>query len=57
MTSGARTLALYLAAGAVYVTLGVFFPRVLLSWVEGTGYLLLAVWLLPALIGFIALRK
>ena len=56
MTSGARTLALYLAAGAVYVTLGVFFPRVLLSWVEGTGYLLLAVWLLPALIS-LALRR
>ena len=51
MTPGQRALALYLAAGAAYVTLGVFFPRLLLSWVEGAGFLLLAVWLLPALIG------
>jgi hypothetical protein len=51
MTTGLRTLALYLAAGAAYITLGIFFPRVLLSWVEGAGFLLLAVWLLPALAG------
>ena len=50
MTSGLPALALYLAAGAVYVTLGVFFPRLLLSWVEGAGFLLLAVWLLPLLV-------
>ncbi len=49
MTSDRLSLFLYLAAGAVYVTLGAFFPRVLLSWVEGAGFLLLAVWLLPAL--------
>ncbi len=51
MTPGLRTLVLYLAAAAVYITLGVFFPQVLLSWIEGAGFLLLAVWLLPALIG------
>jgi len=49
ISTGPRTLVLYLAAASVYVTLGVFFPRVLLSWVEGAGFLLLAVWLLPAL--------
>lgn len=52
MTSpGIRTLALYLVAAAAYITLGVFFPKILLSWVEGTAFLLLAVFLLPALIG------
>ncbi|MGB2695375.1 MAG: hypothetical protein WBD55_09340 [Dehalococcoidia bacterium] len=45
-----RTLLLYLIAGAVYVTLGAFFPRVMLSWVEGAGFLLLAVWVVPAVI-------
>lgn len=48
-----RTLALYLAAGAAYVTLGVFYPRFLLSWVEGAGFLLLAVWIIPALFAFL----
>lgn len=42
-----RTLILYLIAGAVYVTLGVFFPRVMLSWAEGITFLLLIVWVLP----------
>lgn len=53
---GVLALTLYVLAGAVYITLGVFFPRVLLSWVEGAGFLLLAVWLLPALVLF-ALRR
>ena len=50
MNAGRAALALYVAAGAVYVTLGVFFPRTLLSWIEGTAFLLIAVWLLPALL-------
>jgi hypothetical protein len=53
---GVLALALYVLAGTVFITLGVFFPRVLLSWVEGAGFLLLAVWLLPALVLF-ALRR
>ncbi len=47
---GSRTLALYGIAAAAYVTLGVAFPRFLLSWVEGAVFLLLAVWLLPAIL-------
>jgi multidrug efflux pump subunit AcrB len=43
------TLALYLAAAAVYVVLGVVFPELLLSWIVGVAYLLAAVWLIPAL--------
>ena len=50
MTTERRTLALYLAAAAVYITLGVFLPEVLLSWVNGGAFLLLAVWVLPALV-------
>lgn len=53
---GVLALALYVLAGVAYITLGVFFSRVLLSWVEGAGFLLLAVWLLPALVLF-ALRR
>ena len=56
LTRGPVALVLYLIAGAVYVTLGVFFPRILLSWVEGAGFLLVAVWALPALILY-ALRR
>jgi hypothetical protein len=44
-----RELALYLVAGAVYVALGVAFPELLFSWVEGAAFLLLAVVVLPAL--------
>jgi hypothetical protein len=42
-----RELALYVAAGVVYVTLGVFVPELLFSWVEGTAFLLLAVCFVP----------
>ena len=45
-----RELALYLAAGAVYVALGVAVPELLFSWVEGAAFLLIAVWVLPALL-------
>jgi hypothetical protein len=43
-----RELALYLTAGVAYVALGVAFPALLLSWVEGAAFLLLCVWLIPA---------
>ena len=49
MSPGARTLATYLAAAAVYIALGVILPELLLSWIVGVAYLLLAVWLGPAL--------
>ena len=45
-----RELALYLAAGAVYVAVGVAVPELLFSWVEGAAFLLIAVWVLPALL-------
>ena len=41
----------YLVAGALYVALGVWEPRVLLSWAEGIAFVLLVVWAIPALIG------
>ena len=43
-------LAPYLAAAAVYVALGVAVPAFLFSWVVGAVYLLLAVWVVPALL-------
>jgi uncharacterized membrane protein (DUF485 family) len=45
-----KHLALYLGAAAVYVGVGVAVPEVLFSWVTGAVYLLLAVWLVPALV-------
>jgi hypothetical protein len=45
-----RELALYLAAGVVYIGLGVAVPELLFSWIEGAAFLLMAVWLLPALV-------
>jgi hypothetical protein len=50
MPHGSRTLALYGIAAVAYVSLGVFFPRFLLSWIEGATFLLLAVCLIPALL-------
>lgn len=45
-----RELVLYVAAGAAYVALGVFVPHLLLSWPVGVAFLLVAVWLVPALV-------
>jgi hypothetical protein len=47
MTPGLRTLAVYVAAGASYITLSVFFPRLILSWVEGAAVLLLVFLVIP----------
>jgi hypothetical protein len=44
-----RELALYLAAGAAYVALGVAEPNLLLSFFEGAAFLLVVVWIVPAL--------
>ncbi len=43
-----REVALYVAAAAVYVAVGVAFPAVLITWPVGAAYLLVAVWLVPA---------
>ena len=45
-----RTLLLYGVAAAVYIAVGVAFPNFLLAWPVGAAYLLVAVWLLPALV-------
>jgi hypothetical protein len=47
---GWRELALYLAAGVVYVAIGVALPEFLFSWFVAAGYLLLCVVALPALV-------
>lgn len=43
-------LILYLVAGVAYITLGVFVKQALALWLEGAAFLLLAVWIVPALI-------
>jgi hypothetical protein len=48
--SSRRTVALYLAAAAVYITVGAFFPAFLYSSAVAIAYVLVAVWLLPALV-------
>jgi hypothetical protein len=45
-----RTLALYVGAGVVYIVAGVFNTDLMLASVGALAYLLVAVWLLPALV-------
>jgi hypothetical protein len=51
LADGRRELALYLAAGAVYVAVGVAVPELLFSWVVAVGYLLFVVVALPFFVG------
>jgi uncharacterized membrane protein (DUF485 family) len=49
LEAGWRELALYLAAGVVYVAIGVAVPEFLFTWIVATCYLLLCAVALPAL--------
>jgi hypothetical protein len=50
LRAGWQELALYLAAGAVYVAIGVTFVEFLFSWVVAAVFLLIAVVALPELV-------
>jgi hypothetical protein len=50
LRAGWRELALYLAAGVVYIAIGVAAVEFLFSWFVAVGYLLLTVVALPALV-------
>ncbi len=50
MDEGRGTLVLYLVAAALYVAIGVLAVEFMLSSLIAIGYLLIAVWLLPALV-------
>jgi hypothetical protein len=50
LAAGWREIALYLAAGVVYVAIGVAVPEFLFSWFVAAGYLLVCVVALPALV-------
>jgi hypothetical protein len=50
LARGRRELALYLAAGALYVAIGVAVPEFIFSWVVAAGYLLVVVVALPFLV-------
>ena len=43
-----QTLVLYSIAAVVYITIGVFFIDFMFSIIVAIGYLLLAVWIVPA---------
>ena len=45
-----RTVALHGAVAAAYITLGVLVPQLLFSWVEGVGFYVLGVWVVPTLV-------
>jgi hypothetical protein len=45
-----KELALYLGAAVVYIALGVAVPELLFSWIECAVFLLLAVWVVPAVL-------
>jgi hypothetical protein len=51
LARGRRELALYLAAAAIYVAVGVALPEFLFTWVVAVGYLLLVVVALPFVVG------
>ena len=50
LAAGWRQLALYLAAGVVYVVIGATVPEFLFSWWVAAAYLLLCVVAIPALV-------
>ena len=56
LAAGRREFAVYLAAGVVYVAIGVAFPEFLFSWPVATGYLLACVVVLPALVALLRRR-
>jgi len=49
LAASRREFALYLAAGVLYIAIGVAFPEFLFSWVVAAVYLLVCVVALPAL--------
>jgi hypothetical protein len=49
LATGWREVAMYLAAGVLYIAIGVAFPTFLFSWVVAAGYLVLCLVVLPAL--------
>jgi len=46
----ARTLVPYGIAAVLYIALGAWEPRLLLSWVEGILFVFVIVWAVPALV-------
>jgi hypothetical protein len=57
LAAGWRELALYVAAGVVYIAIGVAFPEFLFSWPVAAGYLVTCVVLLPAAVHWARTRR
>ncbi len=45
-----REAALYAAAATAYIVLGALVPELLFAWPVGVAFLLLCVWVIPALV-------
>ena len=54
---GRRELALYVAAGVVYVAIGLAAPEFLFTWLVAAGYLVLCVVVLPFFVGRVRARR
>lgn len=50
LAAGRRELALYLAAGAAYVGIGVALPEFLFAWVVSVAFLLVSVVVVPTVV-------
>jgi hypothetical protein len=48
LAAGRRELALYVAAGVLYIAIGVTFPEFMFSWIVAAAYLFVCVVVLPA---------
>ena len=54
---GRRELALHVAAGVVYVAIGLAAPEFLFTWLVAVGYLVLCVVVLPFFVGRVRARR
>jgi hypothetical protein len=54
---GWRELALYVAAGFVYIAIGIAEPEFLFTWVVAAGYLVLCIVVLPFAVGRVRARR
>jgi hypothetical protein len=57
LAAGRRELALYLAAGVLYVAIGVSFPEFMFSWVVAAAFLVVCVVVVPAVVRRLGSRE
>jgi len=57
LAAGRRELALYLAAGVLYVAIGVSVPEFMFSWVVAAAFLVVCVVVVPAVVRRLGSRE